>query len=129
MHPCQLLASCSAHLRARGGCQELRSSLLSARGCALQAYKLTPNAALPLLGLAQMNLLQKENTNAISLLEQALQYVPGWNDALMVSPPPPPPPPLTTWNFMHVLPVEGGAASIVLPCAPIISRLVCQLQE
>ena len=35
-----------------------------------------------------MNLLQKENTNAISLLEQALQYVPGWNDALMVSPPP-----------------------------------------
>lgn len=52
---------------------------------AVQANKLNPKAALPLLGLAQMNLLQKENTNAITLLENALQLQPGWNDALMVS--------------------------------------------
>ena len=51
----------------------------------LQASKLNPKAALPLLGLAQMNLLQKENTNAITLLENALRIHPGWNDALMVS--------------------------------------------
>lgn len=49
-----------------------------------QANKLNPKAALPLLGLAQMNLLQKENTNAITLLENALQLQTGWNDALMV---------------------------------------------
>lgn len=50
----------------------------------MQASKLNPKAPLPLLGLAQMNLLQKENTNAITLLENALQLQPGWNDALMV---------------------------------------------
>ena len=50
----------------------------------MQASKLNPKAPLPLLGLAQMNLLQKENTNAITLLENALQLHPGWNDALMV---------------------------------------------
>lgn len=50
----------------------------------VQACKLDPKAALPLLGLAQMNLLQKENTNAVTLLENALQLSPGWNDALMV---------------------------------------------
>ena len=51
-----------------------------------QASKLDPKAALPLFGLAQMNLLQHEHTNAISLLENALQQVPGWNDALQVGP-------------------------------------------
>lgn len=49
----------------------------------LQALVLNPKAALPLLGLAQINLLQNENTNAITLLEKALQYAPGWSDALM----------------------------------------------
>lgn len=52
----------------------------------MQASKLNPKAALPLLGLAQINLLQKETTNAITLLETALQHTPGWNDALMVQP-------------------------------------------
>lgn len=51
----------------------------------VQASGLNPKAALPLLGLAQINLLQKENTNAITLLEKALQFAPGWNDALMAS--------------------------------------------
>ena len=52
----------------------------------IQASKLSPKAALPLLGLAQVNLLDKETTNAITLLENALQHSPGWNDALMVGP-------------------------------------------
>ncbi len=51
----------------------------------IQASKLNPKAALPLLGLAQMSLVAKEYTNAITLLEKALQLHPGWNDALMVS--------------------------------------------
>ena len=32
-----------------------------------------------------MSLVAKEYTNAITLLEKALQLHPGWNDALMVS--------------------------------------------
>ena len=51
----------------------------------MQALKLNPKAALPLLGLAQMTLTEGDNTNAITLLENALQLHPGWNDALMVS--------------------------------------------
>ena len=32
-----------------------------------------------------MTLTEGDNTNAITLLENALQLQPGWNDALMVS--------------------------------------------
>ena len=37
------------------------------------------------LGLAQIDLLRNEQTNAISLLESTLQDVAGWMDALKVS--------------------------------------------
>ena len=56
--------------------------LVDAYRCYQQASKLDARLPLPLLGMAQMNLLQKEFTNAASLLETALQRVPGWVDAL-----------------------------------------------
>ncbi|KAK9844132.1 hypothetical protein WJX81_005444 [Elliptochloris bilobata] len=58
--------------------------LADAYRCYQQASKLDARLPLPLLGMAQMNLLQKEFTNAASLLETALQRVPGWVDALKV---------------------------------------------
>ena len=48
----------------------------------LQAHKLNPQLPLPLLGMAQMNLLQNALTNAVSLLESALDASPGWGDAI-----------------------------------------------
>lgn len=59
--------------------------LADAYRCYQQASKLDARLPLPLLGMAQMNLLQKEFTNAASLLETALQRVPGWEDALKVT--------------------------------------------
>ncbi|BDA40854.1 RNA polymerase-associated protein CTR9 homolog [Coccomyxa sp. Obi] len=47
-----------------------------------QASKLDPKLPLPLYGLAQIMVRQREQTNAISLLESALAQVPGWPDAL-----------------------------------------------
>jgi len=46
--------------------------------------------SLPLakLGLAQIDLIRNEHTNAISLLESTLQDVSGWMDALKVHQPP-----------------------------------------
>lgn len=48
----------------------------------MQASKLDPKLPLPLYGLAQIMVRQREQTNAISLLESALAQVPGWPDAL-----------------------------------------------
>ncbi len=53
--------------------------------------------------MAQMNLLQKEFTNAASLLETALQRVPGWVDALTARAAP--------------APVASHARSLGLPAA------------
>lgn len=50
----------------------------------LQASKLDPKLPLPLYGLAQIMVRQREQTNAISLLESALALVPGWPDALQM---------------------------------------------
>ena len=51
----------------------------------LQALALDKKQALPQLGLAQMSVLQSgELTNAISMLEKALEQNPGWNDAVTV---------------------------------------------
>ena len=50
----------------------------------LQANTLDSNLPLAKLGLAQIDLLRHENTNAITLLESTLQDVPGWMDALKV---------------------------------------------
>ena len=50
----------------------------------LQANTLDANLPLAKLGLAQIDLLRFENTNAITLLESTLQTVPGWMDALKV---------------------------------------------
>lgn len=50
----------------------------------LQANTLDGNLPLAKLGLAQIDLLRFENTNAITLLESTLQTVPGWMDALKV---------------------------------------------
>ena len=48
----------------------------------MQANALDSNLPLAKLGLAQIDLLRFENTNAITLLESTLQDVPGWMDAL-----------------------------------------------
>lgn len=66
-------------------CRDANKSWMVKNEKYVQAYQLNPKAALPLLGLAQMTLSEKDNTNAITLLETALQLHPGWNDALMVS--------------------------------------------
>ena len=50
----------------------------------MQANALDSNLPLAKLGLAQIDLLRFENTNAITLLESTLQDVPGWMDALKV---------------------------------------------
>ena len=50
----------------------------------MQANVLDSNLPLAKLGLAQIDLLRFENTNAITLLESTLQDVPGWMDALKV---------------------------------------------
>ncbi|KAL3140102.1 hypothetical protein ABBQ38_004382 [Trebouxia sp. C0009 RCD-2024] len=49
-----------------------------------QANTLDGNLPLAKLGLAQIDLLRFENTNAITLLESTLQTVPGWMDALKI---------------------------------------------
>lgn len=48
----------------------------------MQASKLNSKLPLPLYGLAQIMVRQREYTNAVSLLERALAEVPGWPDAL-----------------------------------------------
>jgi Flp pilus assembly protein TadD len=48
----------------------------------MQASKLNGKLPLPLYGLAQIMVRQREYTNAVSLLERALAEVPGWPDAL-----------------------------------------------
>ena len=62
-------------------CRDANKSWMVKNEKYVQAYQLNPKAALPLLGLAQMTLSEKDNTNAITLLETALQLHPGWNDA------------------------------------------------
>ncbi|KAK9810525.1 hypothetical protein WJX72_012163 [[Myrmecia] bisecta] len=52
--------------------------------CYQQASQLDPKLPLPMLGLAQLNLLQGEHVNAVSLLEKSLAEVPSWDDALTV---------------------------------------------
>ncbi len=53
--------------------------------CRSQALVLDKKQPLPQLGLAQMSVLQSgELTNAISMLEKALEQNPGWNDAVTV---------------------------------------------
>ena len=53
--------------------------------CRPQALALDKKQPLPQLGLAQMSVLQSgELTNAISMLEKALERNPGWNDAVTV---------------------------------------------
>jgi len=50
----------------------------------LQAHSLDGTLPLAKLGLAQIDLIRNEHTNAISLLESTLQDVSGWMDALKV---------------------------------------------
>ena len=51
----------------------------------VQANAMDRNLPVAKLGLAQIDLLRNEQTNAISLLESTLQDVAGWMDALKVS--------------------------------------------
>lgn len=51
----------------------------------MQAHALDKRQPLPQLGLAQMSILEaSQHTNAISMLETALDQNPGWNDAITV---------------------------------------------
>lgn len=50
----------------------------------LQAYALDSSLTVAKLGLAQVDLLKGETTNAMTLLEDTLQEAPGWLDALKV---------------------------------------------
>ena len=55
------------------------------RCCCVQAHALDKKQPLPQLGLAQMSILEaNQHTNAISMLETALDQNPGWNDAITV---------------------------------------------
>lgn len=53
----------------------------------LQAHTQDSSLTVAKLGLAQIDLLKGERTNAITLLEGTLQEVTGWLDALKVLPP------------------------------------------
>lgn len=52
--------------------------------CTLQAHAQDSSLTVAKLGLAQIDLLKGERTNAITLLEGTLQEVTGWLDALKV---------------------------------------------
>ena len=58
---------------------------MSPRCLLLQAHSLDSSLPLAKLGLAQIDLIRNEHTNAITLLESTLQDVSGWMDALKVT--------------------------------------------